>query len=188
MLTADTTVTWSLLPESNWDHRLTMAECCRYHQAGIAGMRGFEPRQPRSRRGGLPLADIPQRLLPESNRQPSRYRRAALVQLRQGGRQCRSHVKALALGVRSAGLEPATSSISGWSLCQLEYEHLRASGRSRTACLRFTRATLSLVSYRGMAAGQRLELQFTASGAVVLPLDDPASGECAARDSNPVPP
>src|SRR5215475_12532282 len=26
--------------------------------------------------------------------------------------------------VRSAGVEPATSSISGWSLCQLGYEHV----------------------------------------------------------------
>ena len=56
--------------------------------------------------------------------------------------------------------------------------------------LRCTRTPLCQVSYRGTAAGQRLELQFTASGAVVLPLDDPASGvellaECAARDSNP---
>jgi hypothetical protein len=52
--------------------------------------------------------------------------------------------------------------------------------------LRLTGATLCLVSYRGRAAGQRLELQFTASEAVVLPLDDPASGVCAARDSNPL--
>ena len=30
------------------------------------------------------------------------------------------------------------------------------------------------MSYRGLAAGQRLELRFTAPEAAVLPLDDPA--------------
>ena len=47
-------------------------------------------------------------LLPGSNRHPARYRRAALIQLRQGGG-----------GVRSAGLEPATSGISGRSGYQI---------------------------------------------------------------------
>jgi hypothetical protein len=38
----------------------------------------------------------------------------------------------------------------------------------------------------GVAAGQRLELRFTAPEAAVLPLDDPASGgACPPRDSNP---
>jgi hypothetical protein len=47
-------------------------------------------------------------LLPGSNRHLARYRRAALIQLRQGGG-----------GVRSAGFEPATSGISGRSLYQI---------------------------------------------------------------------
>lgn len=87
---------------------------------------------------------------------------------------------------------------------------MRASERSRTACLHLTRALLCQVSYRGMAAGQRLELRFAAPEATVLPLDDPAlsaqggsrtrsqlvlselgqpvaitRARCAARESNP---
>ena len=108
MARTDNTVTRSLLPEPNWDDRLTTAVCCRYHQAGMAP---------------LPV-----------------WRTSTCEPL--------------------DGLEPPAFALRE-----------RRSG---------------LVSYRGTAAGQRLELQFTASGAVVLPLDDPASGACAARDSNPL--
>jgi hypothetical protein len=63
---------------------------------------------------------------------------------------------------------------------------LRAFGRVRTGCLRLTRTPLYLLSYEGMAAGQRLELRFTAPEAAVLPLDDPASGaEGASRTRKP---
>jgi hypothetical protein len=78
--------------------------------------------------------------------------------------------------VRSAGFEPATSSISGWSLCQFGVRARASLWTASNRHIRFTRATLFLLSYRGKAAGQRLELQFTASGAVIPLLDDPASG------------
>ena len=113
--------------------------------------------------------------------------------------------------VPSARLERALSAASGLCLC-----HWATRAWSLWAglngLLRFTRAALCQVSYRGMAAGQGLEPRFAASEAAVLPLDDPAlvgeeglepsSGcfwgrplfrwrtrpQCAASDSNREPP
>ena len=53
---------------------------------------------------------------------------------------------------------------------------LRASGRSRTACLPFTKGTLFPVSYRGTAAGQGFEPRLTGSGPAVLPVRRSGTG------------
>jgi hypothetical protein len=116
VLTADTTVAWSHRPESNRDLLPTMQT--------------LVPSELRRRVVLTPLG-LSQSLLPGSNRHPSRYRRAALIQLRQGGgagtrrgaKPLRSSGRAVARPVRSAGFEPATSGISDRSLYQLEYEH-----------------------------------------------------------------
>ena len=127
------------------------------------------------RRRVVPTTQEPnQSLLPGSNRHPSRYRRAALIQLRQGGgagarrgaESVRPSGRAVARPVSSAGLEPASSGISDRSLYQLEYEHFVTSSRKflfcRLPCVveplaRIERATSSvretrsgLLSYKGM--------------------------------------
>jgi hypothetical protein len=76
--------------------------------------------------------------------------------------------------VCSAGFGPATSGISGRPLCQLEYEHLEPPGGIEPPTWRLQSARSGHLSYEGAAAGQRLELRFTAPEAAVLPLDDPA--------------
>jgi hypothetical protein len=55
--------------------------------------------------------------------------------------------------VRSAGFEPATSSISGWPLYRIGVRAHGAFGRPRTACLRLTRTPLCPVSYEGISWG-----------------------------------
>src|SRR5215467_3514816 len=138
MLTADTTITWSLLGESNSDYGLTKAACSPLplsrHELGaqVSNLEALGSKPSGS-------ADSPtahQEPQAESNRLPARYKRAALPNERQGHRvpgAIRTHtahplmVVPPAVGLRGHG----------------------ASGRPRTACLPLTRGTLCQVSYRG---------------------------------------
>jgi hypothetical protein len=70
-------------------------------------------------------------LLPGSNRHLARYRRAALIQLRQGGREC----------ARRDSNPQCPASRAGLST-RLEYEHMRASARTRTADPAVTKGVL----------------------------------------------
>jgi hypothetical protein len=131
-------------------------------------------------------------LLPGSNRQPSRYRRAALVQLRQGGRAGTPRMRT---PERSSGgpsrascarrdsnpQHPASrAGLSG----TLEYEHVEPSSGADPDLAYYESAVTAVCD--GSAAGQRLELRSSASEAAVLPLDDPAPGaEGASRTHIP---
>lgn len=86
---------------------LTEEVLCQVSYGGMAGEAGFEPALQGSKPSGLPITPFPiGSHLPDSNRQPSAYKAAALP-LRQGGI------------VRSAGVEPATSWLSTKPLCQV---------------------------------------------------------------------
>jgi hypothetical protein len=150
-------------------------------------------RDPRSRCPGHQSTGH-QSLLPGSNRQPSRYRRAALVQLRQGGGQRHATRRvnlpgavqrpgpSRAASVLGALPTPSPSCRCHWvtRICEPQRGFEPRTPPLRGACS-------GQLSYRGMAAGQRLELQFTAPEAAVLPFRRPGIVACAARDSNPIP-
>jgi hypothetical protein len=79
--------------------------------------------------------------------------------------------------VRSAGVEPAASSISGWSLCQLEYEHMRAPDPIRAGGLSLTRRPLLPTELQGRDSCQARTrtLIHGSRGAAVLPVRRPGN-------------
>jgi hypothetical protein len=71
--------------------------------------------------------------------------------------------------VRSAGVEPATSRLSTWPLCQFGVRARGAFGPARTGCLFLTGEALCQVSYEGVAGDPGLEPRPADSESAVLP-------------------
>jgi hypothetical protein len=68
----------------------------------------------------------------------------------------------------------AATDPSSLRVYQFRHERVRAPDPDRTGACRLRDGRSYRLSYKGMAAGQRLELRLTAPEAAVLPLDDPA--------------
>ena len=113
MLTADTTVTWSLLGESNSDYGLTKAACSplplsRHELAGLESNRRRRTVQSRSAPADRATGQWSPRRVPPS---ASGFTKVRPV-LGPRGPVCQ------------AGFEPATSRPSTWRLCLLGYKHM----------------------------------------------------------------
>jgi hypothetical protein len=118
----------------------------------------------------------------------SRFPMRAAPRCRAGppGLQGRSRSRARRQGVRPPGLEPGSTWPSTMPVYQLRHERLEPSSGVEPDLLPYEGKCTAVCD--GVAAGQGLEPRFAGSEPAVLPLDDPAIGRCARRESNPHPP